>query len=155
MAAPREPVTVPKMVAGAAFGHCLQQWPTLRQKHRCPQQQYSFGVFSHCKSFGLSVVLWGKSVLGRQNVPRKVPPRSRQGSSEVPAPRSHQGSHFVVSLVLWGRFALVLKGSVEPNLGSTKVSARFQHGCASFVISLAFSAKSVLGSQKVLWKVPP
>ena len=39
--------------------------------------------------------------------------------------------------------------------GSAKVPPRFHQGCASFVMSLAFWGRSVLGCQKVLWKVPP
>jgi len=44
------------------------------------------------------------------------------------------------------------KGSAE---GSTKVSLRFHQGCTSFVVSLIFWGRSVLGCQKVLCKVPP
>ena len=52
----------------------------------------------------------------------------------------------------------LLRGSAE---GSTKVppkvAPRFHQGCASFVVSLVFWGRSVLGCQKVLWlwKVPP
>ncbi len=48
----------------------------------------SFGVLSHSKGLGaeffwLSRVLWGRSVLGCEKVPRKVPPRFRRGSTKV------------------------------------------------------------------------
>ena len=38
---------------------------------------------------------------------------------------------------------------------STTVVPRFHQGYASFVVSLVLRGRSVLGSQKVLWKVPP
>ena len=96
----------------------------------------NFGVFSHSSptaiALGSSAIvkvsgqncfraLYGSlgqirlGVLGRQKVPRKVPPRFRQGSTKV-----------------------------SPN-----------QGCAGFMISLVFWGRSVLGCQKVLWKVPP
>ena len=63
------------------------------------------------------MVLWGRSVLGRQEVPRKVPQRFRK----VPA-RVHLGStkvlNFAVSLVLSGRSVL----------GCQKVPPTFQQG---------------------------
>ena len=56
----------------------------------------SFGVFSHSKGFAAGLlsdspwlVLWGRSVLGCQKVPRKVPPRFHQGPGKVP-PGFHQ-----------------------------------------------------------------
>ena len=73
------------------------------------------------------MVRWGRSVLGRQQVPRKVPPRFRQGSTKVPR-RFHQGSTKVlqVSWCLWGRSILGCpKGSAE---GATKVPPKFHQG---------------------------
>ena len=113
-----------------------------------------------CASFVVSLLL-GRSVLGCQKVPwkfhqvcAKVPPRLRK--FRVP-PRLRQASTKVaqVSWCLWssGRIRLGLpKGFVE---GSTKVAPSFHQGCASFVVSLVFRGRSVLGCQKVLWKVPP
>ena len=47
----------------------------------------SFGVFSQRFrgriTFGLSRILWGRSVLLCQKLPRKVPPRFKQGSTKV------------------------------------------------------------------------
>ena len=109
------------------------------------------------------MVLWDS-----QEVPRKAPPRFRQGSTKVPA-RVQQGSAKVlqVSWCLWfsgadpfwaAKFS-VLKGSVEgsPSFhqGFTEVPPRCHQSCASFVISLVFWGRSVLGRQKVLCKVPP
>ena len=104
----------------------------------------------------LSLVLWGRSVLGPQTVPRKVPPRFRQGPTKVPTrvhqgstevpPRFHQGcASLFISLVFWGRSSCAAK----------RFRGRFHQGCASFVISLVFWGRSVLGCHKVLWKVPP
>ena len=87
------------------------------------------------------MVLWGRSVLGCQKVPRKVPPRFRgrfrQGSTKV-LPRIHQGStkRLQVSWCLWfseqdpswaaKRFrARFHQGSAE---GSAKVPPRFRQG---------------------------
>ena len=111
----------------------------------------SFGVFSHSESFwgriafGLSMVLWGRSVLGCQKVPRKVPPRFltkvpprfHQGSAKVP-PRFQQGSTKLlqVSWCLWfsapnlswaaKRFRLGLpKVLWKLHLAFTKVPPRF------------------------------
>ena len=97
------------------------------------------------------MVLWGRSVLGRQKVLRKVPPRFHQGCAS-----------FVISLVFWGKSVLgrqkvprkdhvpprffkfrgvcgslrqiclglskgsVLKGSVEGSRFHTKVSPRLR-----------------------------
>ena len=94
------------------------------------------------------MVLWGRSVLGRQKVPRKVPPRFHQCSSS-----------FVVSLVL-GQICLgLLKGSAV-HQGSSTGAPRFHQGSWSFVVSLVLWGRSVLGcqkvpSKKVLWKVHP
>ena len=88
------------------------------------------------------MALWGRSVLGRQKVPWKVPP----GSAKVP-PRFQQGcskfhqmfSKFRGVSGCPGRSVCLglPKGSAEV---STKVSPRFHQGCASFVISLVFGA---------------
>ena len=89
---------------------------------------------------------------------RPWPPKgSAEGSTKVPA-RVHQGSTKVlqVSWCLWssGQIHLGLpKGSVLK--GSVEGSPRFHQGCASFVISVVFWGRSVLGCQKFLWKVPP
>ena len=97
------------------------------------------------------MVLWGRSILGRQKVPRKVPPRFRQG--------------FVVSLVLWGRSVFGFhqvprkvprkvpprfhQGSakVPPRFhqGFTKVPPRFHQVSPSFVVSPVLWGRSVLG----------
>ena len=98
------------------------------------------------------MVLWGRSVLGSQKVPLKVPPRFCQGSTKVAQ----------VSWCLWssGQVPLGLpKGSMEGSTkaaprfrqGSTKVPARVHQGSSSFVVSLVLIC---LGCQKVLWKVP-
>ena len=66
--------------------------------------------------------LWGRSVLGCQKVPRKVPPRFRQGFTKVP-PRFSKFRGVSGSL---GQIRVGLpKGSAE---GSTKVSPRFHQG---------------------------
>ena len=82
------------------------------------------------------MVLWGRSVLGRQKVPRKVPPRFStkvQGCSTVPPVLQ-------VSWCLWfsaerfrGRF----------HQGCTEVSPGFHQDCASFVVSLVFWGSSL------------
>ena len=91
----------------------------------------SFGVFSHRKGFGAELLLhslWfsGGGSLGRQKVPRKVPPRFFKF-------RAVAGSLGQI------RFGLpkgsVLKGSVEGSprfyQGFTEVPPRFDQGCAS------------------------
>ena len=113
------------------------------------------------------MVLWGRSVLGRQ----KVPPRSHQGCATFvvslvfwgrsilghlgcqkvlwKVPPSHQGCpRFVIFLVFWGRSSWAAK----------RFRGRFHQGSSSFVVSLVLWGRSVLGcqkvpSQKVLWKV--
>ena len=70
------------------------------------------------------MVLWGRSVLGSQKVPRKVPPRFRQGSTKVP-PRFRQGFTMVPRRVagFLGQIRLGLpKGSAE---GFTEIPPRF------------------------------
>ena len=101
-----------------------------------------------CASFVVSLVFWGKSVLGCQKVLWKVAAGFHQGFTEVP-PRFHQGC--VISLIFWGRSSWAAK----------RFRGRFHQGCASFVISLVFWGASVLdrfglpkGSEKVPWKVP-
>ena len=90
------------------------------------------------------MVLWGRSVLGRQKVPRKVPPRFHQGSSKD-APRFHQSSSsFVVSLVLWGRS--VLGCQKVPR----KVPPRFQQG-SSKVPPRFFKFRGVFGWADLSW----
>ena len=93
------------------------------------------------------MVLWGRSVLGCQKVPRKVPPRFRH--TKVPLIFHQTSPRFVVSLVLWG--SSVLGCQKVPQ----KVSPRFHQGSPSFVVFLVLWGRSVLGCQKVLWKVPP
>ncbi len=90
------------------------------------------------------MVLWGRSVLGCQKVPRKVPPRFRgrfgQGSAKV-SPRFRQGftkvppnfSKFRGVSGSLGQICLGLpKSSVEGSprfhRGSTKVPSRFHQG---------------------------
>ena len=89
--------------------------------------------------------------------------RFNQGCNEVP-PCSTKVSlrlrKFRGVSGLLGQIHLGLpKGCVE---GSTKVATRFHHvpprfhqGCASFVVSLVFWGRSILGCQKVAWKVQP
>ena len=101
-------------------------------------------------SLVVSLVLWGRSVLGCQKVPRKVPPRFREGSAKVP-PTFHQASpSFVVSLILWGRSVGLPKGSAE---GSTKVPPSFsKFRCVSDSlgqIRLGLPKGSAEGSTKV------
>ena len=63
------------------------------------------------------MVLWGRSVLGRQRVPRKAPPRFRQGFTKVPQKV--------------GQIRLGLpKGSAE---GSAKFSPRFRGSSAKLL----------------------
>ena len=108
----------------------------------------------------MSPVLWGRSVLGCQKVPRKVPPRFHQRSTKIP-PRFQRGSpSFVVSLLLRGRSFLgcqKVPRKVPPRFHqrSTKIPPRFQRGSPSFVVSLLLWGRSVLGCQKVPRKVPP
>ena len=100
------------------------------------------------------MVLWGRSVLGRQKVPRKVPPRFQQGCTKVP-PRFFKFRGVSASLEQI-RLGLpqgsVLKGSVEGSprfhQGFTEVPPRFHQGCASFAISLVLGVPkgSVEGS---------
>ena len=67
------------------------------------------------------MVFCGRPVLGRQKVPRKVPPRFQQGCAKVPP-------SFVVALV-WGRSVLGFQKVLsEVRQGSTKVSPRFHQG---------------------------
>ena len=100
-------------------------------------------------SLAVSLVLWGRSVLGCQKVPRKVPPRFRQGSTNVP-PSFSKFRCFSDSL---GQIRLGLpKGSAE---GSTKL--------LQVSLCLWFSGAdpswlpkgSAEGSTKVPRKVPP
>ena len=51
-------------------------------------------------AFGLSMVLWGRSVLGCQKVPRKVPPRFCHGSTKVSLSLFYQGSTFVSQMTV-------------------------------------------------------
>ena len=97
------------------------------------------------------MLLWGRSVLGRQKVPQKVPPRFHHGCTEV-SPRFHQGrARFVVSLVLWGRSVSGRqKVPQKIRVGPPKGSA--QHPCWA---AKRFRRRSVLGRQKVPQKVPP
>ena len=75
------------------------------------------------------MVLWGRSVLGRQKVPRKVPPRF---------------------------FNFRGVSGADPSWAAQKVPPRFHQCCASFVVSMVFWARSVLGCQKEgSAKVPP
>ncbi len=97
--------------------------------------------------FRTLMVLWGRSVLGRQKVPRKVTPRFQQGCTKVP-PKFFK-FRGVSGFLAQTRLGLP-KGSVE---GFTEVSRRFHQGSSSFVVSLVFWGRSVLGCQKVLWKV--
>ena len=54
-------------------------------------------------SFVMSLALWGKSVLGCQEVHLGLPKGSVGGSTKV-SPRFHQGcASFVICLVFWGR----------------------------------------------------
>ena len=123
------------------------------------------------------MVLWGRSVLGRQKVPRKVPPRFHQGSSTFVVSlgqirlglrkRSHQGFTNVaqVSWCLWS-------SGPGPSWGAKrKVPPRFHQGspialaleCSDIVKVLgqndtfAFLGslpQMAFASQKVLWSVP-
>ena len=98
----------------------------------------------------VTLVLWGRPVLGCQKVPRKVPPRFRgrfrQGFTKV-SPRFHQGSTKLlqISWCLWlsgadlswaaKKFRLGLpkssaEGSPRFHRGSTKVPSRFHQGSA-------------------------
>ena len=96
------------------------------------------------------MVLWGRSVLGRQKVPRKVPPRFRQGSTKV-SPRFHQVSpSFVVSLVLWGRSVLgCQKVRGRFHQGLAKVPPRFHQVSSLGQIRLGLP-RGLMGCQKVL-----
>ena len=68
------------------------------------------------------MVLWGRSVGGCQQVPRKVPPRFHQGSAKVP-PKFSKFRGVFGSL---GQISLGLpKGSPE---GSAKVPTTVHHG---------------------------
>ena len=110
-------------------------------------------------SFVVSLALWSRSVLGCQEVPprfhqgsAKVPPRLQPGFTKVP-PRLRSGLLWQIRLAA-ERFRLKrFRGRFHRD--STKVSPRFHRGHARFVISLVFWGRSVLGRQKVLWKVPP
>ena len=83
------------------------------------------------------MVLWGRSVLGRQKVPRKVPPRFstkvQQGCSTVPPVLQ-------VSWCLWFS-AEWFRGRIHQ--GCTEVSPGFHQDCASFVVSLVFWGSSL------------
>ena len=119
------------------------------------------------------MVLWGRSVLGCQKVPRKVPPRFRgrfrQGSAKD-SPRFHQGStkRLQVSWCLWfseqdpswaakrfrGRFH-----HVPPRFrqGFTKVPPRFSkfRGADPSWAAKRFRARFHQGSAEGSAKVPP
>ena len=103
------------------------------------------------QNFMVSLVLWGRSVVGCQKVPQKVPPRLRQVS-----PRFHQSSQsLVVSLVLWGRSVVgcqKVPQKVPPRL--RQVSPRFHQSSQSLVVSLVVWGRPVLGCHKFPRKVP-
>ena len=88
--------------------------PRLRQVS--PRFHQSF------QSFVVSLVVWGRPVLGFHKFPRKVPARSRQSF-----PSS------VVYLVLWGRSVVgSTKVSTRSVLGCQRFRGRFHHGSAKF-----------------------
>ena len=74
-------------------------------------------------SFVVSLVLWARFVLGCQKVPRKVPPRFRQGSTKV-SPRFQQGCPKVTQ-VSWS----LRSSGADPFWGAKKF-------CGSFPLSL-------------------
>ena len=71
------------------------------------------------------MVLWGRSVLGCQKVPRKVPPRSREGSTNVPPSFVVSGS---LGWICLGLPKSSVEGSPRFHRGSTKVPSRFHQG---------------------------
>ncbi len=129
-------------------------------RQKVPPRFHHFKVPPRLRKFRYLSGLLGQIVLGAEKVPRKAPPRFRQGSTKVPA-RVHQSSTKVlqVSWCLWFSGADLSWAAKRLHLKMfcgrfAKVPRRFHQGCASFVISLVFSGRSVLGCQKVLWKVP-
>ena len=88
----------------------------------------SFGVFSHSKgfgaefAFGLSMFLWGRSILGCSKVPRKVPPRFHRGSTKVP-PRLRKFRYLsgLLGQIVLGCQKVPRKVPARVHQGSTKV----------------------------------
>ena len=114
------------------FNEWVTKWFQLRFTTTPPQRPSTSTLFPNSNSF--------------QKVPWKIPPRFRQGSTiftQVPARlRKFRGVSGLLGQIRSG----LPKGSVE---GSTKVAPRFHQGCASFVISLVFWGRSVLGCHPV------
>ena len=79
-----------------------------------------------------------------------------EGDWACPSPASSRTQGFTkalqVSWCLWFLKGSALEGFVE---GSTKVSPRFHQGFAKFAQVSRRLVFSVLGRQKVLWKLPP
>ena len=150
------------------FQHLREQGPRTSSTRKLFPNGNSFGVFSHSKGSGAELFSgslcfsgadpsWTRVPARCTKVPfhqgfTKVPPRFHQGCNQV-SPRFHHGC----ALVFCGRSVLLLKGSVLKGSveGFTEIPPRFHQGHARFVISLVFWGRSVLGRQKVLWKVPP
>ena len=115
-------------------------WAAKRFRGKFPEVSPRFHQQS-CASFVVSLIFWAAR-LG-------LPKRSEKGSTKVKFWLCGAGPS-------WAAKRFVLKGSVggSPRFrqGFTEVPPRFQ-GCASFLISLAFWGRSLLGCQKILWKV--
>ena len=100
-----------------------------------------------CASLVVSLVFWGRSVLGRQKVLSQVPPRFHRGSTKV-SPRLRKFrylSGLLGQIVLGCQQVPSEKVLWKVRQGFTKVSPRLRK----------FRDLSGLVCQKILWKVPP